>query len=52
VAIARNAYEKGLDRLLVIWQQVAKLQPEWELCIYGVLEPETQLLPLAQTLGC
>jgi glycosyltransferase involved in cell wall biosynthesis len=51
VAIARNAYEKGLDRLLVIWQQVAKRQPEWELCIYGVLNPETQLLPLAQTLG-
>ncbi|CAM2834528.1 Glycosyltransferase involved in cell wall bisynthesis [Flavobacterium succinicans] len=51
VAIARNAYEKGLDRLLVIWQQVAKLQPEWELCIYGVLNPETQLLPLAQALG-
>ncbi|OOV29525.1 hypothetical protein BXU11_06470 [Flavobacterium sp. LM5] len=51
VAIARNAYEKGLDRLLVIWQQVAKRQPEWELCIYGVLNPETQLLPLAQALG-
>jgi glycosyltransferase involved in cell wall biosynthesis len=51
VAIARNAYEKGLDRLLVIWQQVAKLKSEWELCVYGVLEPETQLLPLAEKLG-
>lgn len=35
LAIARNSYEKGLDRLLVIWQEITKLHPDWTLEIYG-----------------
>lgn len=35
IAVARNSYEKGLDRLLVIWQKVVAKHPDWILDIYG-----------------
>jgi glycosyltransferase involved in cell wall biosynthesis len=35
ISVARNSYEKGLDRLLVIWKKVAEKHPEWILEIYG-----------------
>lgn len=35
IAVARHSYEKGLDRLLVIWQRIAKMNPDWILEIYG-----------------
>ncbi|MBE8723643.1 glycosyltransferase family 4 protein [Flavobacterium hungaricum] len=34
IAIARNSYEKGLDRLLVIWEKIHPKHPEWILNIY------------------
>lgn len=34
IAIARNSYEKGLDRLLEIWQIVIEKNPDWTLEIY------------------
>jgi glycosyltransferase involved in cell wall biosynthesis len=35
IVVARNSYEKGLDRLLLIWQQIAQKNPDWTLEIYG-----------------
>jgi glycosyltransferase involved in cell wall biosynthesis len=35
IAVARHSYEKGLDRLLIIWCRVAKMNPNWILEIYG-----------------
>ncbi|PWA08451.1 glycosyltransferase family 4 protein [Flavobacterium laiguense] len=35
IAIARNSYEKGLDRLLIIWREIVKKHPDWTLDIYG-----------------
>ncbi|MFD1603136.1 glycosyltransferase family 4 protein [Flavobacterium artemisiae] len=34
VAIARYSYEKGLDRLLLIWEKVVEKHPDWTLDIY------------------
>lgn len=34
IAIARYSYEKGLDRLLLIWEKVIKKHPDWVLDIY------------------
>ncbi|WP_035649062.1 glycosyltransferase family 4 protein [Flavobacterium sp. ASV13] len=34
IAIARNSYEKGLDRLIVIWEKVSEKHPDWILDIY------------------
>lgn len=49
LAFARNSYEKGLERLLVIWQKVSEQHPDWVLDIYGanVLD----LAPLVVELG-
>lgn len=35
IAVARHSYEKGIDRLLSIWQKVVLIHPEWILDIYG-----------------
>ncbi|MBF4505961.1 glycosyltransferase family 4 protein [Flavobacterium sp. JLP] len=34
ITAARNSYEKGLDRLLVIWKKAGEKHPEWTLDIY------------------
>lgn len=31
LCVARNSYEKGLDRLLLAWKQIHKQQPDWKL---------------------
>jgi glycosyltransferase involved in cell wall biosynthesis len=35
IVVARNSYEKGLDRLLLIWQKVTEKHSDWILDIYG-----------------
>lgn len=49
IAVARNSYEKGLDRLLVIWQKVVAKYPDWILDIYG--ESTTDLRSVVLELG-
>lgn len=51
VAISRDSYEKGLDRLLIIWAKVIQKYPNWELNIYGVNSPDKNLIPLVKKLG-
>ncbi|SEO77728.1 Glycosyltransferase involved in cell wall bisynthesis [Flavobacterium sp. CF108] len=34
IAVARNSYEKGLDRMLLIWEKVIDIHPDWTLDIY------------------
>lgn len=49
IVVARNSYEKGLDRLMVIWQKVILKHSDWILEIYG--ESVSDLCPLIQNLG-
>lgn len=35
IAICRHSYEKGLDRLLLIWEKIVEKHPDWSLDIYG-----------------
>jgi|688.fasta_scaffold23231_9 glycosyltransferase involved in cell wall biosynthesis len=35
IFVGRHSYEKGIDRLLEIWECVSKKFPEWKLDIYG-----------------
>jgi len=35
IVVARHSYEKGLDRLLLVWQKVIEKHPDWILEIYG-----------------
>lgn len=40
IAIGRISFQKGYDRMLKIWKQVADTYPEWSLHIYGKVEDE------------
>jgi glycosyltransferase involved in cell wall biosynthesis len=35
ITVARHSYEKGLDRMLQIWNKVVLKYPDWSLVIYG-----------------
>lgn len=35
ICAARYAHEKGIDRLLDIWQKVHRTHPDWQLHVYG-----------------
>ncbi len=35
LCIARHSYEKGIDRLLKIWKNVSRVNPDWQLEIVG-----------------
>ena len=48
ITVARNSYEKGLDRLLLIWQKITTKHPDWFLEIYG--EGLKNLVPIAEEL--
>lgn len=53
--IARNSYEKGLDRLLLIWKEIKQKHPDWTLDIYSddidSLEKEAQNLGITSTIN-
>jgi glycosyltransferase involved in cell wall biosynthesis len=49
IVVARNSYEKGLGRLLVIWQKVVVKYPDWILDVYG--ESTTNLISTVLELG-
>lgn len=50
IAVARHSYEKGLDRLLNIWQKVVEKHPDWILEIYGRKSQDLDLKKIASNL--
>lgn len=50
IVVARHSYEKGLDRVLIIWQKVTKKHPDWVLEIYGTKSKNDSLERLASSL--
>ena len=50
ITVARHSYEKGLDRLLLIWEKVVEKYPDWRLEIYGKYSADLNLEQLAQSL--
>lgn len=51
IAVGRHSYEKGLDRLLQIWQKVIVKHPDWQLDIYGKPNESQDLKKLAKSLN-
>lgn len=51
IAVARHSYEKGLDRLLLIWQKIIENHPDWILEIYGNSDGSDSLKLLANSLN-
>ncbi len=51
IMVARHSYEKGVDRVLYIWQIVVKKYPDWILEIYGDFDENLFYHKLANELG-
>ena len=51
IAVGRHSYEKGLDRMLQIWQKVIQKHPDWTLEIYGKSNQNQELQKLSKTLN-
>ncbi|MFD1613941.1 glycosyltransferase family 4 protein [Gelatiniphilus marinus] len=51
LAVGRQSYQKGYDRLLKSWQIVNKKHPDWKLDIYGKFDEQLHLRENSQTLG-
>jgi glycosyltransferase involved in cell wall biosynthesis len=51
ITVARHTYEKGLDRLLLVWQKVTARHSDWTLDIYGKSNHEQTYSKLAKSLN-
>ena len=51
ILVSRHSYEKGIDRLLLIWKKVISIHPDWVLDIYGKSEEKNNHSALANTLN-
>lgn len=51
LAVGKQSFQKGYDRLLVSWQKVHERYPDWHLEIYGKFDASQGLASLAERLG-
>jgi glycosyltransferase involved in cell wall biosynthesis len=51
IAVSRHSYEKGLDRMLQIWQKVVQKYPDWCLELYGKSNGNQEIQELASALN-
>jgi glycosyltransferase involved in cell wall biosynthesis len=51
IAVGRHSYEKGLGRMLQIWQKVIVNHPDWSLEIYGKSNQNQDLQKMANALN-
>lgn len=51
IAVGKQSYQKGYDRLLKSWQKVQQHNPGWQLEVYGKFDASQQLEHLAESLG-
>lgn len=50
IAVSRHSYEKGIDRLLTIWEKVVAKHPTWTLELYGQWEDDLKYQKVATAL--
>jgi glycosyltransferase involved in cell wall biosynthesis len=51
IAVGKQGYQKGFDRLLKSWKIVNERHPAWQLEIYGTIAPEFKLEEQAKNLN-
>jgi len=51
IAVGKQSYQKGYDRLLDAWKMVAEKHPDWHLEIYGTFAADQKLPKQADQLG-
>jgi len=50
IAVCRHSYEKGIDRLLIIWKTLVDNHPDWSLDIYGQWNSDLRYQKMAESL--
>ncbi|MCF6294472.1 MAG: glycosyltransferase family 4 protein [Flavobacteriaceae bacterium] len=51
ITVGNHGYQKGLDRLLQIWERVSDKFPEWKLDVYGKIDKNETYIALAKKLN-
>ena len=51
LASGRLTFQKGFDRLVPVWRQVAEKHPDWQLCIFGAGYQQDKLRELIAVNG-
>jgi len=51
IAVGKQCYQKGYDRLLQSWKLVSEKHPDWQLAIYGTIDESQKLNNLAKELN-
>ena len=51
IVVSRHSYEKGLDRMLKVWQKVIQKNPEWMLDIYVKPNDNREIQTLVNSLN-
>jgi glycosyltransferase involved in cell wall biosynthesis len=51
IAVGKQSYQKGYDRLLTAWKMIHEKHAEWELDIYGKYDARQKLSEMAKALG-
>ncbi len=51
IAVGKQSYQKGYDRLLKSWYEVHQKHPDWQLEIFGKFDASQQLETLSKKLG-
>ncbi|MEB3348188.1 glycosyltransferase family 4 protein [Aquimarina gracilis] len=51
LAVGKQCYQKGYDRLLHSWKNVSEKHPDWKLEIYGKMDPDQELFAMASDLN-
>lgn len=51
ITVGNHGFQKGYDRLLLIWEIVIKEYPDWQLEVYGKIDKEQQHIKRAKRLG-
>lgn len=51
IAVGKQSYQKGYDRLLQSWKKVNARHPDWMLEIYGKFDASQKLESIAKSLG-
>ncbi|WP_445738573.1 glycosyltransferase family 4 protein [Mariniflexile sp.] len=50
IAVGNHGFQKGYDRLLLIWKSVINKHPDWQLEVYGKIDKEKKHIKLAEKL--
>ncbi|WP_445957808.1 glycosyltransferase family 4 protein [Yeosuana sp.] len=51
ISVGNHGFQKGYDRLILIWKNIIKKHPDWQLVVYGKIDKEKKHIKLAEKLG-